>query len=344
MEQKRSLPAEWYPQSAIMVTWPLRESDWGEKYDEITRFYIQLISVVSRVQKIVVLVPDEQEVKKQFVGRDCDLNRICFCEVLTNDTWVRDYGAITVWEGGKPCLLDFQFNAWGLKFAADKDNQVNGQLPKSGLLQPNVSYESHLDFVLEGGSIESDGAGTLLTTRHCLFAPNRNANISEEKVEEELKKRLGVDRILWLHHGALEGDDTDGHVDTLARFCAPDTIAYVQCSDASDTHYASLVAMEQELKNFRDGQGNPYRLLPLPLPAPIYEEGRRLPATYANFLIMNEVVLCPTYRQPELDVQALQTLSTAFPNKKVIGIDCMILITQNGSLHCSTMQFPQGVF
>jgi agmatine deiminase len=236
-------------------------------------------------------------------------------------------------------VLDFGFNAWGLKFAADLDNRVSRGLAAAGLFRAPVRVPG---LVLEGGSIDSDGAGTLLTTTACLLSPNRNPHLDRAGLERALADLLGAERVLWLEHGALTGDDTDAHIDTLARFCPDDTIAYVRCDDPADEHFAPLAAMEAELRAFRTGAGRPYRLVALPWPRPVFDrDGHRLPATYANFLVINRAVLVPTYRDPR-DAAALETLAALFPGRKVIGIDSLPLIHQHGSLHCLTMQLPRG--
>ena len=239
-------------------------------------------------------------------------------------------------------MLDFCFNGWGMKFAAHKDNLINSHLFKTGAL--NGDYINCRNFVLEGGSIESDGEGTLLTTSPCLLAPNRNDTLSRKDIEAYLMERFNLRQVLWLDYGYLAGDDTDSHVDTLARLCPDHTITYVQCVDKDDEHYGALRSMEDQLKTFRTLDGDPYRLLPLPMPEAIYDEdGERLPATYANFLIMNEAVLYPTYAQPENDARAAQVLAEAFPGREIVGIDCRALIKQHGPLHCVTMQYPESV-
>ena len=241
-----------------------------------------------------------------------------------------------------PLLLDFCFNGWGMKFAANYDNQINRRLFESGMLKG--AYRNCLDFVLEGGSIESDGRGTLLTTSTCLLAPNRNETKNRKDIETYLKSLFHMEQILWLDYGYLAGDDTDSHVDTLARMCPDDTIVYVKCTDCQDEHYDELRKMEEQLKTFRTLGGEPYRLLPLPMADAVECEGERLPATYANFLIMNEAVLYSTYNQPEHDALAARVLAEAFPGREIVGIDCRVLIKQHGSLHCVTMQYPAGVF
>jgi agmatine deiminase len=271
--------------------------------------------------------------------KDLPQDNIRYAIAPTNDTWARDHGGIGVLDGDKPLLLDFVFNGWGLKFAADKDNLITSVLAQQDVFKaPKV----HGGLVLEGGALESDGQGTLLTTTECLLSPNRNPHLSQLQIEQELKRLLGLDRILWLNHGFLEGDDTDSHIDTLARFCTPDTIAYVKCSDPEDVHYGALQAMEIELKGLVKKDGSPYTLVPLPWPDACFaSDGHRLPATYANFLIINEAVLVPTYRVSQ-DAEALSVLQTVFPDRKIIGIDCRPLIEQHGSLHCVTMQYPLG--
>ena len=259
--------------------------------------------------------------------------------IPSNDTWARDHGFITlVDDQGHARLLDFCFNGWGEKFAADLDNAINRRLYEEEKLQGE--YIDCLDFVLEGGSIESDGKGTVFTTTGCLLAPHRNQPLTQAQIEQRLKQELHAERILWIDHGNLTGDDTDGHIDTLVRICPNDTLLYVGCDDPDDEQYTELKLMEEQLKTFRTLDGKPYRLLKLPMPRPIYDDGDRLPATYANFLVINNAVLCPTYAQPDLDAEALRLIKEAFPDRDIVGIDCRSIIKQHGSLHCCTMQFP----
>ncbi|MDR1610043.1 MAG: agmatine deiminase family protein, partial [Candidatus Symbiothrix sp.] len=202
-------------------------------------------------------------------------------------------------------------------------------------------YQDMLHVVLEGGSIESDGEGTLLTTSRCLLSKNRNEYKSKEEIAGYFQMIFGLKRILWLNKGYLAGDDTDSHIDTLARFCDSQTIAYVQCTDESDEHFKELSQMERELQKFKTPDGKPYRLIPLPMAEPVYEDDERLPATYANFLIINGAVLMPGYNSPLDEIARLQ-LQQAFPDREIISIDCLPLIKQHGSLHCVTMQLPEG--
>ena len=344
MKEQILLPAEWEKQSAILIAWPQQDSDWSEVYEDVVAFYSELVYAIWPVQKVIILAKETQKTQLQLFPTDYFPQNVIFFECPTNDTWTRDYGAITLIKNGLPLFLDFQYNAWGLKFAADKDNQVNTCLKNSGLLKRSVKYRSYLNFVLEGGSIESDGNKTVMTTSQCLLAPNRNAGWTKEQLEVQLLRVLGAEQILWLNHGSLLGDDTDGHIDTLARFCPHNVIAYVKCEDPTDEQYQELASMERDLKKFRNIKGEPYRLVSLPMPDAIYKDGKRLPATYANFLIMNERVLCPTYNQPANDQKAISILQSLFPDREVKGINSLVLITQGGSLHCSTMQFPESVF
>lgn len=257
----------------------------------------------------------------------------------SNDTWARDHGFISLVDdqGGRR-LLDFKFNGWGEKFPAELDNAINRRLYDEGKI--SGEYIDCLDFVLEGGSIESDGKGTVFTTSCCLLAPHRNQPLSQTEIEARLKQELCTERIIWIDHGHLTGDDTDGHIDTLVRICPDNTLLYIGCDDPEDEQYEDLRLMEEQLKTFRTLEGKPYRLVKLPMPRPILFEGERLPATYANFLVINGAVLCPTYDQPDLDAEALRLIGEAFPGREIVGIDCRSIIKQHGSLHCCTMQYP----
>ena len=332
-------PAEWYPQSGVLITWPHADTDWFDILEEVTQCYVTFSKEILKRQKLIVVCPEEDEVVKHFTKEE--QKNLIISEQKSNDTWSRDHGPISVFVNGKPTLLDFGFNGWGLKFAANHDNQITQHLFKQEEFKPGVQYDSKLNFILEGGSIESDGNGTLLTTSQCLLAPNRNQPMTHVEIDESLKTSLGVDRILWLNHGYLAGDDTDSHIDTLARFCDKSTIAYVKCDDETDEHFDELKLMENELKSFKTSEGKLYRLIPLPMADAVYHDGYRLPATYANFLIINGAVLMPFYHSPK-DEEAKKQLQKAFPHQEIIGIDCRPLIKQHGSLHCVTMQLPKG--
>ncbi|MCC7465687.1 MAG: agmatine deiminase family protein [Saprospiraceae bacterium] len=338
-ESVRRLPAEWEEQSAVQLTFPHPETDWAPVLSSVLPCFVEIALAISRFEPVLIVCQDVQMARNSF-STAIPAN-IHFVEAPNNDTWARDHGGITVEEQGQPVILDFVFNGWGLKFAANEDNLITGRLFEKGLF---LAKYQHGGMVLEGGGIESDGQGTLLTTSECLLSPNRNPHMSRQEIEAALMQRFGVSRILWLEHGYLAGDDTDSHIDTLARFCSPDTIVYVKCTDPSDEHFEALALMEKELQQFRTAEGTPYRLIPLPWPDACYDEnGERLPATYANFLIINHAVLVPIYQVPQ-DSEALSILSKVFPDREVIGIDCSALIWQHGSLHCVTMQYPKGVF
>ena len=343
MKATSFFPAEWYPQSAVQLTWPHAGTDWASLLAEVIPCYVEIAQAIARRQRLIIICHDASEVRAQLKG--CKLENIVLHALPTNDTWARDHGGITIFEEGKPVLLDFRFNGWGLKFAAHQDNLLTRRMYRDGLFAEKVKYRNMQHLVLEGGALESDGEGTLLTTADCLMAPNRNDHLSKTEIEEELKKTFHLQRVLWLHHGYLEGDDTDSHIDTLARFCDPQTIAYVRCEDTTDVQYEALQKMEAELQLFKTMDGQTYRLIALPMAdMTVDEDGHRLPATYANFLIINEVVLLPFYGSENKDQQAREALQEAFPQHEIIGINCEPLIRQHGSLHCITMQYPEGVF
>jgi agmatine deiminase len=334
----RYFPSEWAAQSAIQFTFPHEDSDWQPMMDVVVPCFARLIKAVTKYQKAIVICKNSVETAK--ILRGCHLENLQLIELESNDTWARDHGGITVFEDGKPILLDFMFNGWGLKFAAHHDNLLTQKMFDLGVF--HVEKIEKAGIVLEGGGVESDGEGTLMTTSECLLSPNRNPHLSKKDIEKRLKKLFGVNRILWLNNGYLAGDDTDSHIDTLARFCDAHTICYVQCLDKKDEHYKALKAMEKELKSFKKADGTHYNLVPLPMSDAIFDEdGERLPATYANFLIINGAVLVPTYGVPQ-DEKALNILRGCFPDREIVGLDCRPLIYQHGSLHCVTMQFPEG--
>ena len=335
------LPAEWDRQSAIQLTWPHKDTDWAYMLDEVEECFVNLAREIAARQLLLIVTPRPEQVRNR-IAHVVNMDNVRIVECLSNDTWARDHGGITVYVDGEPVVYDFAFNGWGLKFAACHDNLITSQLNKQGLL--HALYQNRLNFIIEGGSIESDGCGTMLTTSECLLSPNRNGEWGREDIEQYLRQAFGLSQILWLDHGYLAGDDTDSHIDTLARLAPDNTILYVRCQDENDEHYKALQAMEQQLRTFTTLDGEPYRLLPLPMAAAAYdEEGERLPATYANFLIMNDAVLYPTYGVPTLDDEAARVIAEAFPGREVVGVDCQALIKQHGSLHCLTMQYPSNV-
>ena len=357
------LPAEWEPQSAIQLTWPHAGTDWAPMLTDITATYVEMAREIADHEQLIIVSPCVAEVRKLLENElpAASVANIVFHECPTNDTWARDHGFITLKvKGDGDCvnqdypptthempktattkLLDFCFNGWGDKFEADKDNAINRSLYDSGRV--SGEYEDHLDFVLEGGSIESDGNGTVFTTSMCLLAPHRNQPLTQQQIEQRLKDYLRATRIIWLDHGSLIGDDTDGHIDTIVRLAPDDTLLFVGCNETEDEQYEDFCALEQQLRSLLTASGKPYRLLSLPMPDAIFDDdGSRLPATYANFLVTNEKVLVPVYGQKVNDEAAISTIASAFPGRKMIAIDSRPIIRQHGSIHCCTMQLPLG--
>ena len=325
------MPAEWEPQWGVQLTWPHAQTDWAPMLDEITVTYEEMAREIAKREALLIVTPE---------GKTFSPITSHISHQATNDTWARDHGFITLTDDeGHLRLLDFKFNGWGEKFPAELDNAINRRLYDEGKVEGE--YIDCLDFVLEGGSIESDGKGTIFTTSGCLMAPHRNQPMTKEEIEVRLKLDLCAERVLWIDHGSLTGDDTDGHIDTLVRICPDDTLLYIGCDDPNDEQYEELRLMEEQLRTFRTLEGKPYRLMKLPMPHPIYDGDDRLPATYANFLVINGAVLCPTYGQSDLDTHALKLIGEAFPDREIVGIDCRSVIKQHGSLHCCTMQFPK---
>ncbi|MDL0429836.1 agmatine deiminase family protein [Marinobacter sp. TBZ242] len=341
------MPAEWAAQSAVMLTWPHPGTDWSDSLAEVEPVFMDIARAVLRFEHVVlscehVFRVQELERDLNAYAREQELpGRVIAVPAPANDTWARDHGPIAICGADGPELLDFRFNAWGGKFPWEKDDALNRHLANFGSF--GATRLVPVEFVLEGGSIESDGQGTILTTSECLLTPSRNPTMDRTAIEHLLAETLGTERILWLNHGYLAGDDTDSHIDTLARFCAVDHICYVACPDVGDEHYSALAAMEEELQQFHQPNGKPYRLTPLPWPDAIYgDDGERLPATYANFLIINGAVLVPVYGVPQ-DDDAVNILAGIFPDREIIPVNCRPLIRQHGSLHCVTMQIPAGV-
>lgn len=335
------LPAEWERQDGVLMSWPHEGTDWAYMLDDIRPVFVDIIRHITRFERVLLTAPHAAATADFLGTAGIDLSKVTICEVPNNDTWARDFGPFTVIYNNKPTLLDFGFNGWGLKFPANLDNQISKVLKQHGLLLPNLNT---IGLVLEGGSIESDGLGTIMTTSECLLSPNRNPQLDRSEIEQALASLVGAKRVLWLNHGSLAGDDTDAHVDTLARICPGNTIIYQACDNPLDEHYEPLKLMELELQTFTAPDGSPYNLVALPWPKARFDEhAHRLPATYANFLIINGAVLVPTYRDHENDRLAVERIAPIFPGRETIGIDCLPLLEQHGSLHCVTMHLPQGV-
>jgi agmatine/peptidylarginine deiminase len=336
-------PAEWSHQDGVLVAWPHQGTDWAGNLDEVEACYERLVAAIARHQAVLVCVADgdvEMRMRERLDAASVDRSRLRVARIEYDDTWLRDSGPITLKTPSGPVLLDFRFTGWGGKFESGRDDRLVAGLIERGAFAPGVGHE-RVDFALEGGAVETDGEGTLLSTWHCLAT--RHPGLDRAAVERRLADALKVDRFLWLDHGALSGDDTDAHIDTLARFAAVDRIVYQACDDPTDDHYPALAAMAGELAAFRTRAGAAYQLHPLPWPQPIHDAaGRRLAASYANFLIINGAVLMPGYGDPA-DPVAAGILARAFPGRSIEVIPCRPLIEQNGSLHCLTMQLPGGV-
>ena len=331
-DMKPRLKAEWEYQNIVLMALPNRNTDWADgDLKSATIIFKKIAQAISYSQPVYMLTNNIKDAKRYF----CSTNNIIFIESQYNDTWVRDYGVLSAKVNGQNVLLDFIFNGWGGKFKADLDNKINRFLSSKGFF--GKAELKSIDFKLEGGAIDCDGQETIITTKSCLLNKNRNGKISKIEAEEILNKNLGANRILWIENSFLEGDDTDGHIDMLARFVDRDTIVYIKCEDSSDSHYKSLLELEKELKSFSKVNGAPYNLVALPFTEPKYKDNLRLPASYANFLITNKALLFPTYQSPK-DKETQEIFKELFPNREIIPIPCLNLIEQGGSLHCSTMQ------
>ena len=336
------LPAEWEPQAAVLIAWPHAGTDWAERLASVESTYVALAAAVTRFQRLIVVVANRAlrvHVEALLGDASVDPARVRFVELAYDDTWLRDSGPITLSAGdGHFQLTDFRFTGWGGKFGAAQDDALIAGLVDAGVF--GQAAHRRIDWALEGGGIESDGAGTVLTTWRCLV--QRHPEQSREEMGTILRDSLHAERVLWLDHGYLEGDDTDAHIDTLARFAPDQRIVFQACDDPADPHHDELQRMAGELAALRTRDGRPYRLYPLPWAKPILDSGRRLAASYANYLIVNGAVLVPAYGDPA-DDEAARIIGTAHPGREVVQVPCRPLIWQNGSLHCITMQLPAGL-
>ena len=332
-------PPEWHPQSAVHLVWPSSDSDWQDDDESVTQCYLNLVDALIGRQTLLLIFPYNFDVDALFSQDQQASMMIVYGNY--NDTWVRDYGGLSVFKYGEMHLLDFKFNGWGGKFKWELDNKQTAFLFQQSVFEDQVIRQDKLDFVLEGGSIETNGEGLLLVTESCLLNPNRNPALSHIEIEKELKETFSVKEVLWLKQGKMMGDDTDGHVDTLVRFVSKDTLVYVKCTDPQDVHHQMLLTMEKEL--WAMAEEHHLKLVALPMPKAVFCEStkERLPATYANFLIVNGAVLMPSY-DDEADAEAQQVLQGCFSDREIVSIDCRALIRQGGSLHCATMQYPLG--
>ncbi len=335
-------PAEWEAQDGVLVAWPHSATDWAADLAAVESTYVALIAAITRFERCLVCVADTalmHHATALLVHAGVDPAKLTWIEIEYDDTWLRDTGPISLIGGQAGFrILDFNFNGWGGKFRAQRDDALVSGLVQRGLFQNAVLTQ--LDFVLEGGAIETDGAGTLLSTWTCLH--RRHPQRTRTQIEQQLHAALPIQRILWLEHGELQGDDTDAHIDTLARFTPAAGIIFQACNDSSDLHFAELDAMRKELEVLRDSQGVPYRLHALPWPPAIIEQGRRLAVSYANYLLVNGGVLVPAY-ELDTDTAAAEVIARAYPDRVMVPVPCRPLIRQNGSLHCVSMQLPSGL-
>lgn len=327
----RRFIAEFEEQGFTQIIFPHKNTDWAEYLDEAQNTFINIINAIVKYQKCLVICDDISRVKSNFKEN----KNLFFIEYQTDDTWARDCSALSTEEDSDIKLLDFTFTGWGGKFDAKKDDAMSRSIKKH--------YSKQLDsfgFILEGGGVESNGKGVILTTSECILNKNRNFSLDSIQITQKLNKFLGSTEVLYLNHGYLAGDDTDSHIDTLARFISEDTIMYVKCEDKEDEHYKELKLMEDELKAIADSHN--YKLIALPMSEAVYFEGERLPATYANFLFVNGAVLVPTYGVKE-DEEAIKIFENTFNDRDIVAVDCSVLIRQHGSLHCVSMNFASGV-
>jgi agmatine/peptidylarginine deiminase len=341
----RLLP-EWAEQDAVMLTWPHQDTDWRDNLNAVEPVYIALCKHICQRQLIVIVAHSyalKTHISQLLTSNEIDLARVQFVVTPCNDTWARDHGPLTcanINDASQLAILDYTFNGWGNKFESTLDNQINTVLVDQ-LAAPANQYQK-IDLVLEGGAVEINEHGVLLTTSECLLNPNRNPTLSAEQIEAKLQQQLGVSSFLWVDHGYLAGDDTDSHIDTLVRFAPNNTLVYVKCDDTTDEHFNALDKMQTQLKGFKTPSSHPYTLIDLPWPKAVFNtDGDRLPATYANYLIINDAVLVPTYND-ENDAKALEQIQRAYPEHSIIGVNCLPIIHQFGSLHCITMQLPRG--
>jgi agmatine/peptidylarginine deiminase len=339
----RRLPAEWEPQVGVMLTWPHPATDWADALDQVLPVFGRIGAAISHREDLLSVCASPAALTRArsvLAEAGADMARCRFAHAPSNDSWARDHGPIVTLEADGPVLNDFRFNAWGGKFEAELDDAISRRLAEAGVF--GGARRVARELVLEGGAIETDGQGTLLATRRSVIDPERNPGLTAARIEALLSDWLGIERFLWLDHGAVSGDDTDSHIDTLVRFADPGTLLYVT-APPGDPDAPGLDAMRDDLRALRTAESAPYRLLPLPFAGVHHDsDSRRLPATYANFLVINGAVLMPGYGVAA-DVDAASVLGEAFPGREIVVIDCRPIIAQNGSLHCLTMQFPDAV-
>ncbi|MGC1481205.1 MAG: agmatine deiminase family protein [Chthoniobacterales bacterium] len=334
------MPAEWEPHEATWLSWPHPEGiSFPGCYDRVIPTFVEMVEALAESETVRINVRDteqEQTVRRLLTGAPAD--RIEFHGIPTNEPWCRDHGPIFIRREKEPqlAIIDFGYNAWGYKYPPfDDDDDVPTQIGQ----QLDLEVFDYGDFVLEGGSIDVDGFGNLLTTESCLLNPNRNSHLDKKEIEDLLRETLGVKTIIWLGDG-IEGDDTDGHIDDLTRFVGENRVVTVIEENEDDSNYTALQTNLERLRAVQlPGQDDPLEILNLPMPSPIKRDGQRLPASYANFYIANTVVLLPVFGETH-DAWAKAVLSEAFPGRKVVPIDCRELIWGLGAFHCLTQQQP----
>lgn len=330
------MPAEWERQQAVWFSWPHNPDTWLDKLPAVEQVLAQAVRelVTGETVRINVLDANHEAHVRKIIGA---VDNVVYHRFPTNDSWCRDHGAVfVVREDAEHPLaaINWGYNAWGDKYPPyDLDNAIP---PKMAATLGVPCFEP--DMILEGGSIEVNGAGTLLTTSACLLNPNRNPDLSKADIERRLRMMLGVEQIIWLH-GDLAGDDTDGHIDNLTRFVNEDTVVTMVEDNPDDANYEALQANVEMLRRVTLLDGKPLRIIPLPMPEPLYEQGVRMPASYANFLIANTVVLLPAYDDPN-DAVAQATLQRCFPDRRVVALDCRDVIWGLGAFHCLSQQVP----
>jgi agmatine/peptidylarginine deiminase len=341
MSASLRLPAEWEPQAGVVIAWPHADTDWGPRLQRIERAYVGLAAAIARFEPLLVCVADSavrERARRLLADSGVDPSRLRFAEVAYDDTWLRDSGPLSLVGEAGFRLLDFRFTGWGGKFEGDRDDRLVETLLARGVFR--AAERRRIDWALEGGAIEVDGKGSLLTTWRCLH--QRHPQMNREQMTAMLVDAFAVERVLWLEHGYLEGDDTDAHIDTLARYAPGGAIVFQTCDDPADPHHAELARMRDEIAALRDANGEPYRLHPLPWPRPIVDEDRRLASSYANYLVVNGGVVMPSYGDPA-DAEAARVIAAAHSGREVVAVDARELIWQNGSVHCLTMQLPAGL-
>jgi agmatine deiminase len=334
------MPAEWEPHRGTWLSWPHKEASWPGKFGPVPGIFAQMVRHLADHEEVHINVAGaamEQDVRRLLTGAGADAGNIFFHHHPTNDAWCRDHGPIFIQRSdgsGGEAIIDWKFNAWGGKYPPyDLDDVIPTRIAEElgiPVFSPGI--------VMEGGSIDVNGRGTLLTTEACLLNKNRNPDLSQTDIERYLRDYLGVSKILWLGDGIV-GDDTDGHVDDLTRFVDPNTVVTVVEDDPADENYEPLQRNLERLNRMTDQDGRPLRVITLPMPRPLWHDGQRLPASYANFYIANGVVLLPTY-DPTRDDEAKATLQELFPTRDVIGIDCTDLVWGLGAFHCVSQQWP----